>query len=137
MDSNTNQWINTVYKDLSSYEQFREAITEFLWGPEAKTRWRCALYQSVYDRTKDGSMTARFIFEGRPKGYKTPNYKIYKYKHSKGLVALFELEVLHIKRYIPPNMENDHLEIERTDYLPLSGCIQTYGGYLLEIRGKK
>jgi len=31
--------------------------------------------------------------EGRPKGYKTPNYKIYKYVHSKGLVLLFELEM--------------------------------------------
>jgi hypothetical protein len=60
VDGNTSQWINTVYKDLSSYEQFREAITEFLWGPEAQARWRCALYQSVYDRTKDTSMTAHF-----------------------------------------------------------------------------
>jgi hypothetical protein len=48
----TSQWINAVYKDLSSYEQFKEAITEFLWGPQAQARWRCALYQSVYDRTK-------------------------------------------------------------------------------------
>jgi hypothetical protein len=30
-DVYTSQCINTVYKDLSSYEQFKEAITEFLW----------------------------------------------------------------------------------------------------------
>jgi hypothetical protein len=53
--------VNTVYKDLSSYEQFREAATEFLWGPQAQPRWRCALYQSIYDRTKDGSVTAHFL----------------------------------------------------------------------------
>jgi hypothetical protein len=38
VDDYTSQWINTVYKDLSSYKQFREAITEFLWGPQAQTR---------------------------------------------------------------------------------------------------
>ena len=60
-DSYTSQWISTVYKDLSSYEQFKKAITEFLWGPQAQDRWRSALYQSVYYGNKDGSMTAHFL----------------------------------------------------------------------------
>ena len=30
VDCSTSQWINRAYKDLSSYEQCREAITEFL-----------------------------------------------------------------------------------------------------------
>jgi len=30
VDGYTSQWINTVYKDMSSYEQFRAAIIEFL-----------------------------------------------------------------------------------------------------------
>jgi hypothetical protein len=64
------------------------------------------------------------VFEGRPKGYKTPNYKVYKYEHSQGLVVVFEVEVRRVKRYVPPNCEYDSLEIERTDYLPLYGCIQ-------------
>ena len=34
----TSQWINTVYKDMSSYEQFRIDIIEFLWGPQAQSR---------------------------------------------------------------------------------------------------
>jgi hypothetical protein len=38
------QWINTVYMDLNRYEQFREAIAEFLWGTQPQARWRCALY---------------------------------------------------------------------------------------------
>jgi hypothetical protein len=29
-DSYTSQWINTVYNELNSYEQFKKAITEFL-----------------------------------------------------------------------------------------------------------
>ena len=61
MDGYTSQWINTVYKDLSSYEQFREAITEFLWGPRVQARWQCSLYQGVYGRTEDRSMTAHFL----------------------------------------------------------------------------
>jgi hypothetical protein len=49
VDCYTKQWVNTVYKDLSSYEQFREAITKFLRGPQAQDRLRSALYQSIYD----------------------------------------------------------------------------------------
>jgi len=32
------------------------------------------------------------------------------------------METRHIKRYIPPNCDFEILEIERTDYLQLSGC---------------
>jgi len=38
VDGYTVQWINIVYKDMSSYEQFRETIIEFLWGPQAQAR---------------------------------------------------------------------------------------------------
>jgi len=46
--------------------------------------------------------------EGRSKGSKIPNYKIYNDEHSKGLVVLFELEVRPIKVYIPQNTEYDY-----------------------------
>jgi hypothetical protein len=62
-------------------------------------------------------------FEGKPKGYKTPNYKVYKYEHSRDLV-LFEVEDMLVRRYISPQCECDHLETERTDCLPLNGCVQ-------------
>jgi hypothetical protein len=63
-------------------------------------------------------------FAGRPRGYKVPNHKIYKYEHSEGLAVVFEVETRLIKRYIPPHCEFDILEVERTDYVPLSGCTQ-------------
>jgi len=63
-------------------------------------------------------------FAGKPKNVRVPNYKIYKYEHSEGLSVVFEVETRLIKRYIPPNCDSDILEIERTDYLPLSGCTQ-------------
>ena len=63
-------------------------------------------------------------FAGKPKNVRVPNYKIYKYEHSEGLSVVFEVETRLIKRYIPPNCDFDILEIERTDYLPLSECTQ-------------
>ena len=63
-------------------------------------------------------------FAGRPKRYKVPNFKIYKYEHSEDLSVVFEVDTRLIKRYIPPHCEFEVLEMERTDYLPLSGCSQ-------------
>ena len=63
-------------------------------------------------------------FAGRKQGFRVPNYKIYKYEHSEGLAVVFEVETRRIKQYIPPYCDNDILEIERTDYLHLSGCAQ-------------
>ena len=63
-------------------------------------------------------------FVGRPKRFKVPSYKIYKYEHSEGLAVMFEVETRLIKRHIPRHCDFELLEIERTDYLPLSGCAQ-------------
>ena len=60
-------------------------------------------------------------FEGRPRNYRAPYYKVYKYERSEGLVAFFEVEVRIVERYIPPNVDYDQVEIERTDYLPMIG----------------
>ena len=63
-------------------------------------------------------------FAGRPRGYKVPNYNLYKYEHSGGLSVVFEVELRLIKRYILPHCDYDVLEVERTDYVPLTGCAQ-------------
>jgi len=39
------------------------------------------------------SSRLEIAFEGRPKGHKIPNYKIYKYEHLKGPVVIFEIVV--------------------------------------------
>ena len=52
------------------------------------------------------------VFAGRPKGFKVPNYKIYKYEYSEGLAVVFQVETRLIMRYIPPHCESDLLEIE-------------------------
>ena len=63
----------------------------------------------------------QIAFAGRPKGYKVPNLKIYKYEHSEGLAVVFEVETRLIKQHIPPHCDFDLLEVERTDSLPLMG----------------
>jgi hypothetical protein len=65
-----------------------------------------------------------FAFAGRRRGFRVPNYKIYKYEHSEGLAVVFEVETRLNKRFIPPHCDFDLLEVERTDYLPLTGCTQ-------------
>jgi len=47
-----------------------------------------------------------------------------RYEHSEGLAVVFEEETRLIKRYIPSNCDFDLVDIERTDYLPLTGCAQ-------------
>jgi hypothetical protein len=37
---------------------------------------------------------------------------------------VFEVETRLIKMYIPPHCDFDLIEIERTDFLPLTGCAQ-------------
>ena len=61
-------------------------------------------------------------FVGRPKGIKVPNSKLLKYEHAEGLAVVFEVQTRLIKRYIPSNSDYEVLEVERTDYVPLTGC---------------
>jgi len=63
-------------------------------------------------------------FVGKPKRYKVPNCNLFKFEHSEGLTIVFEVETRLIKRYISPHGEFDLIEIERTDYVPLTGCTQ-------------
>jgi len=63
-------------------------------------------------------------FVGKPRGLKVPNHQLYKYELSERSAVVFEVETGLIKRYIPPHCDFDVLEIERTDFLPLSGCTQ-------------
>jgi hypothetical protein len=61
---------------------------------------------------------------GRPKGYRVPNCNIYKYEYSEGLAVVFELETRLTKRHVPPHCDFDLIEVERTDYLPVTGRAQ-------------
>jgi len=63
-------------------------------------------------------------FAGKPRGIRVPNCKLFKFEHREGLAIVFEVETRLMRRYIPPNSEFDLIEIERTDYVPLTGCTQ-------------
>ena len=63
-------------------------------------------------------------FAGKPKGLRVPNCKLFKFEHCEGLSVVFEVETRLIKRYIPFGSDYDLIEVERTDYVPLTGCTQ-------------
>jgi len=63
-------------------------------------------------------------FAGKPRRYKVHNCNLFKFGHSEGLTIVFEVETRLIKRYIPPHGEFDLIEIDRTDYVSLTGCTQ-------------
>jgi hypothetical protein len=62
------------------------------------------------------------VFAGKPKKYKVPCYKIYKYEHTEGTGVVFEVVTRPIKRFIPLHCEFEVVEVERTDFVPLVGC---------------
>jgi hypothetical protein len=68
--------------------------------------------------------STHYGFVGKPKRLKVPNHQLYKYELSEGLTVVFEVETRLIKRYIPPYSEFNVTEVERTDFIPLSGCTQ-------------
>jgi hypothetical protein len=62
-------------------------------------------------------------FAGRPRGYKVPSSNLYKYEHAEGLSVVFDIETRLITRHIPPHCEYDLIEVERTDFVPLTGWV--------------
>jgi hypothetical protein len=64
-------------------------------------------------------------FEGTPKGFQAPSYKIFTNENPNGTVV-FDVETSIVQTYITPGCAYKDLEIERTDFL----C--TYGGELLD-----
>jgi hypothetical protein len=55
-------------------------------------------------------------FEGKPKGFVVPSYRVYNHRSQYGLV-IFQLETRVVSRYIRPDEEYKDFEIERTDFM--------------------
>jgi hypothetical protein len=56
------------------------------------------------------------VFEGKPKGFEAPSYKVFTNETPTGTV-IFDVETRIIERFIAPGYKYQDLEIERTDYL--------------------
>jgi hypothetical protein len=54
-------------------------------------------------------------FEGKPKGFQAPSYKVFTNENSNGTVV-FDVETRIVQRYITPGCTYNDLEIERTDF---------------------
>jgi hypothetical protein len=66
-------------------------------------------------------------FEGKPRGFQTPSYKVFTNEHPHGTVVS-DVETRTVQRYITPGCTYKDLEIERTDFL------STYAGEQVEDR---
>jgi hypothetical protein len=56
-------------------------------------------------------------FQGKPKGFEAPSYKVFTNETSSGTV-IFDVETRVIERFITPGLDYLDIEIERMDYLP-------------------
>jgi len=55
------QWFTTIYKTIGTYEQFKTAITNLLWGQTRQAQIRCSIYQDRWDRRMNESYTEHYI----------------------------------------------------------------------------
>jgi hypothetical protein len=60
-DGYTRQWVTAVERDLKSFEQFCQAITELLWSREAQAEARTAIYQGRCDKNESGSLSGHLL----------------------------------------------------------------------------
>jgi len=60
-DYYTQQWVVTIYKELRSYDHFKQVITELLWSPENQSQVRCSIYQDRFNKSGDESLSAHFL----------------------------------------------------------------------------
>jgi hypothetical protein len=70
------------------------------------------------DRFRNLEVDSRLeiAFEGKPKGFTVPSYSVYNHQSEDGIV-IFEVETRVVARHIPPGVEYNDFEIERTDFL--------------------
>jgi hypothetical protein len=61
IDEHTQQWVVTIYKELRSYDHFKQAITELLWSPQIQSQVRCSIYQDRFNKSGDESLSAHFL----------------------------------------------------------------------------
>jgi hypothetical protein len=60
-DNCAKQWFTAVYKDLTSYDDFKKSVTELLWNPQIQSQVRISLCQDNFDKTENETMSARFL----------------------------------------------------------------------------
>jgi hypothetical protein len=55
------QWVVTIYKDLRSYDHFKQASTELLWSPQIQLQVCCSIYQERFNKSGNESLSAHFL----------------------------------------------------------------------------
>ena len=51
-DEYTQQWVVTIYKELRSYDHFKQAITKLLWSPQIQSHMSRSIYQDRFNKSE-------------------------------------------------------------------------------------
>jgi len=60
-DPSAKQWFATVYDTVGSYENFKTAFANLLWGQTRQAQIRCSIYQDHWERRSDETYTEHYI----------------------------------------------------------------------------
>jgi len=55
------QWFATVYDTVGSYENFKTAFANLLWGQTHQAQIRCSIYQDHWDRRSEETYAEHYI----------------------------------------------------------------------------
>jgi hypothetical protein len=55
------QWFATVYDAVGTYEKFKIAFANLLWGQTCQAQIRCNIYQDCWDKSKNDMYTEHYI----------------------------------------------------------------------------
>ena len=55
------QWFATVYDTVGSYENFKTAFANLLWGQTRQAQIRCSIYQDHWDRRREETYAEHYI----------------------------------------------------------------------------
>jgi hypothetical protein len=60
-DEYPQQWVTAIYKELTNYEHFKQAITELLWRPQIQSQVRCSMYEDRFIKSGGENLSAHFL----------------------------------------------------------------------------
>jgi hypothetical protein len=60
-DPYAKSWIQAVYHDLHSYDEFKQKLTQLLWNKVRQSSVRVSIFQDPYDRRSEETMQSHFL----------------------------------------------------------------------------
>jgi predicted amino acid-binding ACT domain protein len=71
-DSYVQQWVESVRADLSTYQEFKDALIGLLWGPSVQSQVRNSIYLDKFSKNSGESLSSHFLKYSGKAAYLTP-----------------------------------------------------------------